>query len=77
MANEKKKVKTQQDMVLAHLKCYHKITSATAWEKYGITRLADCIYDLRGAGYLIETEDTRAKNRYGRIVRFATYRLRA
>lgn len=72
---KQKKVKTQQDMVLAHLKRYHKITSQTAWERYGITRLADCIYDLRGAGYLIETEQTQAKNRFGRLVRFATYRL--
>lgn len=49
---------TQEMQVLKHINRYGKITSMNAFEKYGITRLADRIYTLRNKGYAINTTIT-------------------
>jgi len=49
---------TQEMQVLKHINRYGKITSMKAFEKYGITRLADRIYTLRNKGYVINTTRT-------------------
>lgn len=71
--NNTKKRKSQEDIVLAHLKRYSKkgITSMEAFSKYGITRLSAKIFILRKMGYEILTiretnKDTGAT--YGRYV---------
>jgi len=46
---------TQEQMVLKHIERYGKITSMKAFEKYGITRLAARIHNLREKGYRIKT----------------------
>lgn len=71
-----RKIYTQKEMVTKHLRRFGKITSAQAWERYGVTRLADIVYKLRRDGMIITTEETKAKNRFGRSVQFATYRLK-
>lgn len=52
-----------------------RITSAQAFEKYGITRLSSVISELRAKGYPISTEMTNGTNRYGNPVRYGVYRL--
>lgn len=68
--------KNQNEQVLTHLKNHKNgITSKTAFERYGITRLSGRIFELRKMGYAIETDNVTEKNRYGHPVTYARYRL--
>lgn len=67
---------TQNNMILNHLENIGGITDAKAWELYGVNRLSARIKDLRGRGHDIETVQRTGKNRYGKAVRFAEYRMR-
>ena len=40
-------METQAKQILAHLRRYDHITSMEAIQKYGVTRLAACIFDLK------------------------------
>ena len=62
-------------MVVAHLLKNRRITSQVAFEKYGITRLSSCIYELRSQGYPIITTTEEGVNRWGDTVRYGVYRL--
>lgn len=53
---------TQEQQVLKHIERYGKITSMKAFERYGITRLAARIHNLREKGYPIKT-DTITNNK--------------
>ena len=53
---------TQEQQVLKHIERYGKITSMKAFERYGITRLAARIHNLREKGYRIRT-DTITNNK--------------
>lgn len=70
--NSTKKRKTQEDIVLAHLKRYSKkgITSMDAFSRYYITRLSAKIFTLRKRGYDIITirETSSDGTSYGRYV---------
>jgi len=66
---------TQMSEILAYMQAGHKITSMTAIDMFGATRLSAIIFDLRKAGYNIKTHDIVSKNRYGKIVTFAEYEL--
>ncbi len=46
---------SQQEMVLSHRQRWGNITSVKAFNRYGITRLAEYIRRLRAGGYNIET----------------------
>lgn len=52
----KRKPRTQEDIILDHMKNYRCITSMQAFELYHITRLSGRIHDLRREGYKIVTE---------------------
>lgn len=68
--------KTQKIEVLHFMQTHKKgITSIQAFERFGITRLADIIYTLRREGFDIETEQLTTKNRYGHVVNYARYSL--
>lgn len=68
---------TQNQKILKYLQTHKRgITTLDAFTKLGITRLSGRIHELRRAGYDIETVDTMAKNRDGKVVRFGTYFLR-
>lgn len=60
--------------VIEHLKKHGTITSMEAIEKYGATRLAAIIFDLRKK-YNISTIMTEGKDRYDNISRYAIYKL--
>lgn len=66
---------TQQEMVLAHLAEFGKITSWDAFMDYGITRLSAIIFNLRKQGYTINSVETSAINRFNKKVSFSTYKL--
>ena len=66
---------TQKQMILAHMKETGSITPGTALEEYGCFRLAARIADLKDDGVEIRTEIEKRKNRYGKTVRYARYRL--
>lgn len=59
--------------LLTHFEKYGSITSMEAVEKYGITRLAARIKDLRDLGYDITTLMMDGQNRYGEATRYAKY----
>ena len=70
---EEEKSMTQREQIVDNLRKHGKITDLTAFDKYGIRRLGARIFDLRAAGFRIRSEDTKAKNRFGKITRFTTY----
>lgn len=61
--------------ILEHLRKYPWLTSEEAFRKYGITRLAACIFDLREKGYNIETVMVETETRFGESCRYARYIL--
>lgn len=66
---------SQNDIILTHLKEHGSITSIEAVNRYGITRLAARISDLKKRGIEILTRETEVKTRYGRTARIAVYTL--
>ena len=68
--------RTQKQEVLNYLMTHKRgITSFIAFERFGVTRLADIIFKLRQEGYDIITESITTKNRYGHVTTYASYRL--
>ena len=68
---------TQNTVVLDYLKTHKRGLSALdAVQRLGIMRLSGRIFDLRRAGYDIETITRESKNRYGKTVRYGVYMLR-
>ena len=67
---------TQKQRVLGDLKRYKNgITQMKAYEKYGVTRLAAIIFELRDEGHDIKTDMIAVKNRYGDTCHVANYKL--
>lgn len=66
---------TQCEQVLKYMQDFGSITPLQAVADLGIYRLAARISDLRQAGYGVSSRMMTAKNRYGKRVRFAEYRL--
>lgn len=66
---------TQSEMILRYM---HENGSITPWEamrEFGCMRLGARIWDLKKAGYAILTDSETRKNRFGKPVTFARYRL--
>lgn len=62
-------------LILQHMKRYGSITAKEAEEEYGCMRLAARISDLRAQGVAVKSEIVTGKNRYGKTIHFAVYRL--
>lgn len=62
---------------MKHLtRCRRKgITSAEAYERYGIMDLPKRICELQADGHRFKKETMHAKNRYGKAVTFTKYTL--
>ena len=78
MANHNPNVNTsnsQRAWALAQLQAGRAITSSMADDEIGCTRLASRIDELRDSGHQIETTMIPVRNRFGKIVRVAEYRL--
>lgn len=65
---------TQAEMVYDAL-CAGPLTSMDAINRYGFTRLAARIKDLREIGVEIDTTYETSLNRFGKPVSYATYKL--
>ena len=65
---------SQTQKILKHLIRYGKITTFQAFEKYGCTRCAARIADLRAYGVVIDTDMVYKKTKEGPI-HYAVYRL--
>ena len=63
----------QRGAVLDHLQSYGELTSMEAFEKYGATRLAAIVFDLKKMGHDIETREIVGKNRFGETCVYAKY----
>ena len=62
--------------ILNYLKNNEYLTSMQAWEKWGVTRLAAIIHNLRRAGYDIETVNVETTTRFGETTHYARYILK-
>lgn len=51
------------------------ITSQIAWRNFGVTRLADIIYRMRGHQFKIITTMVEGIDRFGNKVHYAEYRI--
>ena len=67
-------IKTQKDEILYHLKIYGSITSWTAIQDYGATRLSAIIYDFRNQGYQIDSIEIPWTTRLGRNTTITEYK---
>ena len=68
---------TQKEYIIQHMQEFGYITPMDAMREYGVMRLAARISDLRRDGWPIVRETKSAKNRFGKDVHFASYRLAA
>lgn len=68
-------MESQCKQILQYMEDFGSITPLDAMTDLGVMRLAARISDLRRAGYRISRKTETAKNRYGRAVRYARYRL--
>lgn len=59
--------------ILQYIKDNGGITSVEAFEHFGVTRLAACVFDLRKLGYDIVTQDCIGKTRFNETCRYARY----
>ena len=64
-----------EEIVLQHFTKFKFISSMTAFEMYGITRLSATIYNLRHKGIKIGAIWRTTTNRYGNQVRYVDYYL--
>ena len=68
-----KKVPSQKERILAHLKSGQKLTRLNSWERLGILEAPARITELRQDGYDIRTTMHTVSNRYGEKVRIARW----
>ena len=68
-------MENQCKQILQYMEDFGSITPLNAMTDLGVMRLAARISDLRRAGYRISRKTETSKNRYGRAVRYARYRL--
>lgn len=58
-------MKTQSEMILAHLKRGKKLTALGAIDQFGVTKLATRISELIDQGYAINKRWIEVKDRFG------------
>lgn len=67
---------TQKQIILTHLQKKGSIDSMSAIVKYGITRLASYICQLKNQGYFIESERKKVRTRQGAKTSITVYKLK-
>lgn len=67
--------KSQEETIREHMQKYGSITTMEAFERYGITRLAARISDLKTHGEKIERESIEVRNRYGEYTHVVKYSM--
>lgn len=66
---------TQTDLVLEYMRQNGSITQLEAITELGVMRLGARIWELKDQGVVIYTEQETGKNRNGKPVHYARYRL--
>ena len=66
---------TQRELILKYIADFGYITSFQAYADLGITQLGARIKELKEQGYIFRTEPQKAKNRYGKTIKFVRYYL--
>jgi hypothetical protein len=64
---------TQNKTIEQHLRYNNSITTIEAFKKYGITRLASRIHELKSTGMKIHGVMVKVKNRQGEVVSVKRY----
>ena len=67
--------KTQQALIVAHLKTKRPLTAEAAWQNFGISKLATRISELIRQGFKILKRWIVVNNRFGEPVRVMQYRM--
>lgn len=68
-------VKSQCDRIHEAMKRGEAVTQLDAWARFGVSRLAARIYDLKEQGVEIASESVEVQNRFGEECRVKRYRL--
>lgn len=66
---------TQNALVLEHMQKHGIITSMQAFSEYGVTRLSARIFELRAAGYNINSKNINSVDRRGKACHYSEYSL--
>lgn len=66
---------TQKEMIVKYIKDFGSISPLEALSDLGIMRLASRVTDLKNEGVKIVKSMEKTKNRYGKMVHYARYRL--
>lgn len=66
----------QCELIVQYMTEHGSITTLDAFLDLGITRLASRIHDLKEAGYCIQAENIKVKNRNGEPCTVASYRFK-
>lgn len=66
---------TQKQLILDYIDRFGSITPIQAFADLGITRLAARVSDLKEAGVDVRTEMVRARNRFGKQIKYAKYSI--
>lgn len=66
---------TQKEMIVKYINDFGSISTYEAFVDLGIARLASRISDLKNDGLKIDRETVKSKNRYGKKVHYARYRI--
>lgn len=66
---------TVRAAILAELEAGRTLTSLEAWRRFGTSRLAADVFELRRMGWPVVSEETPVRCREGRSARIATYRM--
>lgn len=67
---------TQNEMIIDYLRTHpNGLTPQDAVSLFGCMRLSGRIFEIKQMGYAIKTEIETTKNRFGRSVNYARYKL--
>jgi hypothetical protein len=77
LGRKKAKPPNQQQQVLDYLAKNLTITTAEANTHLGVTRLSSRIFDLKAKGYEFDRQLVVTKNRVGKPIRHAQWRLKS
>lgn len=69
-------VMTQREQIINYINEFGSITPMEAFADLGITKLATRVSEMRADGIKFDIKMLKSKNRFGKTVRFAEYRLR-
>lgn len=66
---------TIRGRVLSALEAGERLTSLEAWQRFGTSRLAADVYELKRMGWPVMADEVEVANRDGRPTHVARYRL--